>query len=130
MNDEQIEALAVKVMGWKRCQNGWGLFHLPEKYCDGPSGKCYKNPDNWTTPEYEPWKPHENIAAAWQVVEKIVGSNDGEGPGCEIRVLKGRPAPGRVWAKFVRMPGGPFEAYAPSAPEAICLAAIKAVEAR
>lgn len=120
MTDREIDALvAERVMGWTnmwRAESGQVFGSDPEADC---RHECKAHsPENYST----------DIAAAWQVVEKIVG--DQYSWKFELKFISGRPAPGRIWATFTRWKDGEqFEGWSNEAPKAICLAALKSLGA-
>ena len=117
---------AEKVMGWKRTTEG------------APPGCAYwKDDDGFIQAAEDPggslnWSPSTDIAAAWEVVRKMLDS----GWGCEIYSPNNPYALEDADKWFVVFAkSGPivmqldFRAKAPSAPLAICHAALLAVEA-
>lgn len=112
MKDRELDALvAEKVMGWE-------LIGI------APSGgRVVHSPRLW-----EKELPHysSDIAAAWQVVEKM--EKDGWESGCETS--KGIRRAWFAWDRRKRFsPKLPKFAEAEAIPRAICLAALKAVGA-
>lgn len=122
----ELDALvAKKVMGWREVITG--------VYCiSGAAGVPPENADGWwkTIPRYS-----TDIAAAWEVVEKLRGPNDDEFGGGEFWKFLDCSEAGWRAELFLDLGDG---ADAPALlaagvgyalPEAICLAALKAVEA-
>lgn len=109
----ELDALvAEKVLGWKRGKrfgNGNGEWEIPGRENDSYKLTCYRTPDYST-----------DIAAAWEIVEKlsmwVCPANNGH-DWTAGRLSLEEPSPeGGTWAE--------------TAPHAICLAALKAVESR
>lgn len=112
MNLREIDHLiATKVMGWEP-EEIEGSAYL--------SGYVlYKREEPPHIPDYQ-FKPSTNIADAWQVVEKL-----------KIAVIPqagGAPKNMQYLAEIDDRPFGKhYEAFAETAPLAICLAALKSV---
>ena len=109
----ELDALiAEKVMGW---------IYKPDVY-----GDVYMTTDDWHAlvgASLNEWYPSTRIQDAWQVVEKIKGMVEGTFTLCWI----GHWAAG--WDDYGSMfMAGSKTGYADTAPIAICLAALKAVE--
>ena len=117
MTSREIDALvAEKVAGWTA---------IAESKING--ALCGTKPDGERGYKYEVPRYSTDIAAAWQVVEKLMG--DQYAYTFTLRQLTGRNAPGKCWAVFKESTAGKeSEGYGPDAPTAICLAALKAVE--
>ena len=106
--------VAEQVMGWKK-------GNYKEEWAEG-SREYF---DVWIMPEGE-WPKYRRkvpmfsrlISAAWFVVEKV--GKDGEGL---FDLMQHR----NNWEAVVSVPTGSFRANAPTAPEVICLAALKAM---
>ncbi|NGQ95447.1 hypothetical protein G3578_09805 [Brevibacillus sp. SYP-B805] len=106
MTEQQIiETLATKVMGWEKRD----LQELDYWYHDG---KVICRRGNWN--------PLQNKADAWMIVKKLEQEFDA------VCLMK----EGEEWRFYVgRYDADEYEATAPTAQEAICNVAIKAVEA-
>ena len=106
----ELDALvAEKVMGWGRSERSWWVTHKGAEL-------CYS------------WSPSTNIAHAWEVVERF-------GPEWSVEIERWPHGGDKDWACrmvefFKDKPGIKSQAgeLAPTAPHAICLAALKAVE--
>ncbi|GAQ18012.1 hypothetical protein OPHB3_1951 [Oceanobacillus picturae] len=109
MNNRQIDQLvAEKVMGWRLKNMSAGNYWVGEH--DGLEG-------DWTLKQL--WKPSERIDHAWEVVEKLHMTVT---PQC------GAPEEMNCHAEVDNQPfGNYYEAFAKTAPLAICLAALKTV---
>ena len=122
----ELDALvAERVMGWKRLEDGIKKMDPKNKvvlYTDDEFGvlpSCYPGPR---------WSPSTNIAHAWEVVERF-------GPEWSVEIERWPHRGDKDWACrmvefFKDKPGIKSQAgeLAPTAPHAICLAALKAVE--
>ena len=128
----ELDALvAEKVMGWRWVQVPKDCDGLNEGRCLAPVGLDEKN-HQWTPKgkisEYSGPRYSTDIAAAWEVVEKLCLSVCASAPG-----LGGKPA--SYWVGFADMSGrflvadlnNPSVVCEETAPLAICLAALKAV---
>lgn len=108
----ELDALiAEKVMGWKKESYRW--------MCDSVYVHTVHNEDHGTYyEECMPWRPSELISHAWEVVEKFKGGFDV----CKNPLSK-------LWDVYVLPEGESRIALTnmPTAPHAICLAALKAV---
>lgn len=107
----ELDALvAERVIGWRNlewceaCHEG-GTIAPEGWYGDGPGGECY------LTREYS-----VDIAAAWQVVEKMIDI----GYSVFVDYVE-------RWRCFITQGGGESPVEATSAPLAICLAALEAI---
>jgi hypothetical protein len=111
--------IVLDVMGWKPWES---------PYAEGPSGRTYFISDDQVDYDFPDFKPSRDIAAAWEVVAKIqdllenftMVFNSDRGRGNNEW---------RIWKQEL----GPEEneeplAGAPTAPLAICRAALKAVQ--
>jgi Phage ABA sandwich domain len=121
MNLREIDRLvAEKVMGWrlKSFPGGGGGFSAWLND-DGKIVK-YENDCTLHAQPYDFWRPTINITDAWQVVEKL-----------KIAVIPqagGAPKNMQYLAEIDDRPlGKHYEAFAETAPLAICLVALKAV---
>jgi hypothetical protein len=96
----ELDALvAERVMGWNSMGDSWA---------SGPS-------QSDRTHKKDSWKPSEDIAAAWEVVEKL--------PGFRLRKLNGA-----YWCTFANnWDDELIDATEETAPHAICVAALKAL---
>jgi hypothetical protein len=113
----ELDALiAEKVMGWKRMNNSTLLADEVLEF--GPLyGWVWLDGDRLITNQGN-WRPSERIQDAWQVVEKLA----------HRQFLLDRDYAGTGFvAEFVKAGIG-AQARADTAPLAICLAALKAVE--
>ena len=123
MSDRELDALvAEKVMGWTLHK----IPHLVEGQYGYISGVIHSYIGNRLI---APWSPSTDIAAAWQVVEKLRGREE-----TWFEVGSGSPKSNSQWyaqaSTFV--PGGEWRTFTVRdaiAPRAICLAALKAVGA-
>ncbi len=113
--------IATEVMGWVSADDGW--WDLP----DGKSTGYHQNdglPAIGTEGDSDRWKPSEDIAAAWEAVEKV-----------EHNIMFGRGNGFQPWASFTvplskHFPLGVAQGRAETMPHAICLALLKVVEAK
>lgn len=130
MGRELDVEIGVNVFGWV-----WRRYDPSQgKGCwlEGPQGSATEGRSgcqHWDgrKPTYNDCLPHysTDIAAAWEVVEKVCG--DQYDYVFRLERLTGRRAPGRYWAHFNHQSGRNSGAYAEEAPEAICKAALKAL---
>jgi hypothetical protein len=117
MSKEIDAQIAEMVMGWTWCP-GEG-----QSGCDD-SWMLY-NSDGEGIDEYPAgWSPSTDIAAAFEVVDKIVG--DQYRYVFRLEQLTGRMAPGRWWAYFDK-DAEQFAGHGETAPLAICKAALAAL---
>lgn len=125
MTDEELRAIdaevAVKVFGWTREQVG-----LAEDCAGGSIAACNK----MTTGPIPPYSTE--IAAAWMVVEKLSSM-----PGCRGIEVENAATQCGSWGCAVWWKDGvtfksvhAYETLSPTAPLAICRAALKAVEGK
>lgn len=124
-NEEKRELtvfLAEKVMGWEldHCKRGiWA--HAKEKNAQGRSGGWICWSASRTMPE---WNPLENIADAWMVVEALKAKrNYGM-----LLILDEDGFEAHFGPLLADSPDEVVDASAPTAPEAICRAALRAVK--
>ena len=114
--DEQV---ALKVMGWHKGDHGW-------KWRTEDNSPTYYDITDSLILDSDPWHPSTDIAQAWKVVEKL-----GElGFSTMIQFDRGDvngDVAGSITKSFLSV-HAPF-VTGPSAPLAICLAALKAVAA-
>jgi len=113
----ELDALVAKeVMGWVRdgCHDERWVEYIPD-----PRHSPFYIPDHraWV----HCWKPSEDIEAAWQVVQKL--RNDG----LDVAIQALDEGDGFWWQ--VSIGEGPLvdRSGPDAAPEAICIAALKAV---
>jgi len=109
MTEQQIiETLATKVMGWK---------------IDGVAYVKADNPDYMVGVQVANWNPLQNIADAWMLVEKLYIGVIPQSPGAPedmkfLAVLETHPYDSNI------------EVYAKTAQEAICKAALEVLTQR
>ena len=116
--------VAEKVMGWHRTPHTIVWWNA-----DGTQVGKLADVLVVPTDNIEPWSPSTTIADAWDVVEKLYEQGIG------INILKHTPDDRYTtdWVVWLRLPsfmtGTPRDdsVSAPTAPLAICLAALKAV---
>ena len=123
----ELDALvAEKVMGWHRVHDG-----LNERWADVNGYGAYVNRGDGTPPPGMFWSPSTDIAAAWQVVEHMRLRWDHGNSTTDFWTIKDcGPSGWRVEIEFCPDHDAPIVIYAetpPTAPLAICLAALKAV---
>ena len=113
MTRELDALIAEKVMGWDyRCFVDKPVEHLRDKY-------AWFNEDAGIAGEFVAgwdWSPSTSIASAWMVVEKMEG-----------QVLLTRTIGGKWICEIIWGMEYTYQPEAPTAPLAICLAALKAV---
>ncbi|PPB12941.1 BC1872 family protein [Brevibacillus laterosporus] len=108
MTEQQIiETLATKVMGWEVLTNDW-------------RGLMFRRPDGMFVSEWS-WNPFERLVDAFQVMDKLFIAliPQAGNPPEELKylaVIDGRPI------------GRKIEVFAKTAQEAICKAAMEVVE--
>ncbi|MED4718257.1 MULTISPECIES: BC1872 family protein [Bacillaceae] len=104
MNNREIDRLvAEKVMGWTLKE-----MTATSAWMDSQGG--------WTL--YQMWKPSTDMRDAWLVAEKLY---------ITVCPQQGAPTEMSVWAEINKQPlGNCYEAFAKTAPMAICLVALKA----
>ena len=115
---EMDAAVAEKVMGWTLVEGSYSLCcRTPEDYkfvIWVDSERHHHRPNNMGN-----FNPSTDIAAAWEVVEKI--GKDGE---MLFDLIQHKDK----WEVFIAVPLMIHLSEAPTAPEAICLAALEAVK--
>ena len=123
LSDRELDALvAEKVMGWKMYKGAW----FPEGF-DFEVEKHKYNAD-WLSngihiPHYS-----ADIAAAWQVVEKMKADfSDGSVEGFSLW-FSSNPVQMPHWKCMFENSEDHVKAEAPTAPRAICLAALRACD--
>ena len=110
--------VATEVMQWHRSKDSGGEYWKNE---EGLSTGYRINAGMWTPDVWNPSDP-EGIAAAWEVVEKL--RSDGFG-----WILQNCHADDGVpWCCFTSTEEDVHEGQGDTAPLAICLAALKAVD--
>lgn len=129
MTDQEIiVAVAEKVMGWKAypldSYNDYRLYEQ-NRLIENVNREWVFFPASATHSEAhaaaKPWNPLESVASAWMVVENLAESRS-------VRVTSHFPG----WRCVVMEHGSGDELgreVADTAPRAICLAALKAIEA-
>ena len=106
----ELDALvAEKVMGWTIRNGDW---------VDGEGYAQWEafDSDYSDSPRFA---PSTDIAAAWAIFEKTLGHVE----------RRGHPIPGEEWLATIWYEGKAGQAFADTAPLAICLAALKVVGA-
>lgn len=108
MNNEQqiIETLTTKLMGWEK-RDMLGVSWANKYGWFAPDGQFKASGD---------WNPLQNIADAWQVVEKI----ESMGMAVEIYTETYAPRECKVWLDCVTIAEGEGETIQ----EAICIAGV------
>ncbi len=102
----ELDALvAQKVMGWPQCTKGIIGSSLPH---------CFMTPDGRELRPGKDWSPSTRIEHAWEVVERL------QDLGWSVTTLSSTGNP-EIRPRV-------FTARAPTAPHAICLAALQATE--
>ena len=126
LGDEELGALvAEKVMGWITRQGSWYTVRCPH-IAKGDPVRCRSSDISALLKNN--WSPSTSIAAAWEVVEKMQSMNHQHD--IHIQCLHDR------WdvsmCHFERdgknMEWGDWTTDAPTAPRAICIAALRAKE--
>lgn len=120
MNLREIDKLvAEKVMGWVAGGNGY--WHDPAR---GPADASFVGSTRWTIygpdgdGEFVNFRPSEDIAAAWEVVEAF--------PCEDVFLGSAHDVQSNRWQWCVSFNNPEDIAYADTMPLAICLAALKA----
>ena len=124
----ELDARMAEVMGWIRGDPPEGVFEGCAWWRDSAGCPCLtEDDDGHLRPRYRPgvfWSPSTSIADAFEVVEKLgrywrLFADDQHPDGVGVRAVFGAD-------KGLRL----HEAWAPTAPHAICLAALAAVEVK
>lgn len=119
----ELDALvAEKVMGWRkidRIKAGWGKG--PQVWDTGEDPE-----QEHSSPTYQNFRPSESIKDAWVVVEQMEAN---KWEFCAVgRSSNGRGAWFCEFGKQFQLSNSEVIAYADTAPLAICLASLKAME--
>lgn len=114
--------IAEKVMGWKLyCYEGDVYAHEPGQYGDAAKndGWCWEGDTYPENRESHQFAPSTDIAAAWEVVEKLSTN------GWAVKMQIGFDSSRYYWDCEVFIEESHYGS-AKTAPHAICLAALKA----
>jgi len=123
---ELNDRLAIEVMGWHKGRTGWWMHQGYKRTTWAHEEIMAGNPECGCS--HPIWRPSEDIAAAWEVIEKMrdgvvdrfyMGEPGTDGTAFFASFERGHEC-GSDWLSV--------EASANTMPHAICLAALKAVE--